>query len=72
MVTHDIDEALLVSDRIVLVGQGGRIVGTWQPDIPFPRVARLAELNQIRGEIMQSLHLAQHYSEQVKTVEFMI
>ncbi|WP_038308195.1 ABC transporter ATP-binding protein [Kingella kingae] len=72
MVTHDIDEALLVSDRIVLVGQGGRIAGTWQPDIPFPRAARLAELNQIRGEIMQSLHSAQHYSEQVKTVEFVI
>ena len=25
MVTHDIDEALLVSDRIVLVGAGGRM-----------------------------------------------
>ena len=72
MVTHDIDEALLVSDRIVLVGQGGRIAGMWQPGIPFPRAARLAELNQIRGEIMQSLHSAQHYSEQVKMVEFVI
>lgn len=73
MVTHDIDEALLVSDRIVLIGEmPGRILGTWQPSIPFPRTDRLHELNPLRLEILQSLHQAQQYSEQTKTVEFVI
>lgn len=72
MVTHDIDEALLVSDRIVLVGAGGRVAGIWQPDVPFPRTERLADLAQIRAEIVQSLYAAQHHAQQVKTVEFVI
>lgn len=73
MVTHDIDEAILVSDRIVLVGKmPGQLIGSWQPNIPFPRHERLAELNGLRGEIVQTLHSAQQYSKQSKTVEFVI
>ncbi|MCQ9325364.1 ABC transporter ATP-binding protein [Neisseria dentiae] len=73
MVTHDIDEALLVSDRIVLIGQTpGRILGTWQPQHAFPRHDKLWEMNAMRGEILQSLHHAQQYSMQAKTVDFVI
>lgn len=72
MVTHDIDEALLVSDRIVLVGGNGRIAGTWQPELPFPRTTRLAELQNMRTEIVQTLHSAQQYANQAQTVEFVI
>lgn len=73
MVTHDIDEALLVSDRIVLIGQiPGRILGTWQPQHAFPRHDKLWEMNAMRGEILQSLHHAQQYSTQTKTVDFVI
>lgn len=73
MVTHDIDEALLVSDRIVLIGRmPGRILGTWQPEHAFPRHDKLWEMNAMRGEILQSLHHAQQYSTQTKTVDFVI
>lgn len=73
MVTHDIDEALLVSDRIILVGQmPGRILGTWQPEAEFPRHNKLLAMNEMRGEILQALHLAQQYSAQTQTVEFVI
>ena len=72
MVTHDIDEALLVSDRIVLVGAGGRKAGEWQPETPFPRHGRLHDLSRLRGEIMQSLYYAQQDTQQAATVEFVI
>lgn len=72
MVTHDIDEALLVADKIVLVGQGGRIAGIWQLTLPFPRNERLMELNTLRGEIVQCLYDAQHFTQQIQTVEFVI
>ena len=72
MVTHDIDEALLVSDRIVLVGAGGRKAGEWQPETPFPRRGRLHDLSRLRGEIMQSLYHAQQDTQQAATVEFVI
>ncbi|MDO4434715.1 MAG: ABC transporter ATP-binding protein [Alysiella sp.] len=72
MVTHDIDEALLVADKIVLVGGGGHVAGTWQPELPFPRTVRLVELQNMRSEIVQSLYTAQQHTEQTKTVEFVI
>lgn len=72
MVTHDIDEALLVADRIVLVGEGGRVAGDWQPAVPFPRSSRLAELSPLRNEIMQTLYAAQQHSAQTQSVEFVI
>jgi ABC-type nitrate/sulfonate/bicarbonate transport system ATPase subunit len=38
LVTHDIDEAILVADRILLMGgKPGRIVQEWTVDIPRPR-----------------------------------
>ncbi|MDO5058916.1 MAG: ABC transporter ATP-binding protein [Neisseria sp.] len=73
LVTHDIDEALLVSDRIVLIGgTPGRTVGTWQPAESFPRHEKLLQMNALRVEILQSLHQAQQYSTQAKTVDFVI
>ncbi|OSI13014.1 ABC transporter ATP-binding protein [Neisseria canis] len=73
MVTHDIDEAMLISDRIVLIGQmPGRIIGTWQPQQHFPRHDKLLEMNDLRVEILQSLHQAQQHTAQTKTVDFVI
>jgi NitT/TauT family transport system ATP-binding protein len=38
LVTHDIDEAILVADRIVLMGgRPGRLLHEWTVDIPRPR-----------------------------------
>lgn len=59
LVTHDIDEALLVSDRILL--QGGSPAGTigeWRIDLPRPREDLVAELGRIRIEITGTLRRA--------------
>jgi NitT/TauT family transport system ATP-binding protein len=59
LITHDIDEALLVSDRIVLIGGSpGREAGQWHIDLPHPRTERVVELGQIRIEIVKSLRQA--------------
>ncbi|MEV0226803.1 ABC transporter ATP-binding protein [Streptomyces sp. NPDC050704] len=60
MVTHDIDEALVLADEIVLLGTGGRIADRWthQPDSqddPSRSSARRAEL---RDEIQAAYHTA--------------
>lgn len=73
LVTHDIDEALLVSDRIVLIGgTPGRTVGSWQPDTAFPRENKLLEMSALRVAIVQSLQQAQQHNAQTKTVDFVI
>jgi len=57
LITHDIDEALILSDRIVLIGgTPGREIGQWRVDLPQPREDRIAELGKIRIEIVQELH----------------
>jgi NitT/TauT family transport system ATP-binding protein len=57
LVTHDIDEALLVADRIVLMGsQPGRIVREWRVDLPHPRLAEAQALGALRLDILAALH----------------
>jgi len=56
LVTHDIDEAILVADRIVLMGgQPGRIVREWQIDLPQPRIDQTAAISTLRLEILAAL-----------------
>jgi NitT/TauT family transport system ATP-binding protein len=59
LVTHDIDEALLVADRIVLMGaapgEPARLVRTWQLDVPQPRRPDSVALAAMRGEILAAL-----------------
>ncbi|WP_142781700.1 ABC transporter ATP-binding protein [Agrobacterium sp. T29] len=59
LVTHDIDEALLVSDRVLLLGgtPAGNI-GEWRINLPRPREDYVAELGQIRIEIVSTLRKA--------------
>ncbi|QIM67766.1 ABC transporter ATP-binding protein [Mannheimia granulomatis] len=72
LVTHDIDEALLVSDNILLLGgTPAHIVGKWQLSDTFPR-ADLLSLNHVRIDILQSLRQAQQRNLQEQTVDFMI
>ncbi|MEX3856654.1 ABC transporter ATP-binding protein [Paraburkholderia sp. BR10923] len=55
LVTHDIDEALLVADRILLLGSHGRFVGTWHVNVPHPRDEFVGELGAMRIDILRSL-----------------
>lgn len=59
LVTHDIDEALLVSDRVILLGGSpAGAIGEWAIDLPAPREDHLAELGRIRIDIVGALRRA--------------
>lgn len=56
LVTHDIDEAILVADRILLMaGQPGRIVREWRVDIARPRHGHAQAVAALRLEIVDAL-----------------
>lgn len=56
LVTHDIDEAILVADRILLMaGQPGRIVREWRVDLPRPRHEHGADVAALRLQIVGAL-----------------
>ncbi|SCB40249.1 ABC transporter ATP-binding protein [Rhizobium hainanense] len=62
LVTHDIDEALIVSDRILLLGGApANKIGEWRIDLPRPREDYVAELGHIRIEIVSTLRKAIHH-----------
>jgi ABC-type nitrate/sulfonate/bicarbonate transport system ATPase subunit len=59
LVTHDIDEAIYMSDRIVLMTpRPGRIEQIIAIDLPRPRQRNSAEFLRLRGEILELLHFA--------------
>ncbi|HLU20801.1 MAG TPA: ABC transporter ATP-binding protein [Pusillimonas sp.] len=56
LVTHDIDEALTVADRIVLIGgKPGELIGQWQIPGAHPRDTVGTDITAIRLQIMQLL-----------------
>lgn len=56
LVTHDIDEALLMTDRVLLLhGREGGFLKEWQPQIPFPREQALDELSAARLDILKAM-----------------
>lgn len=56
MVTHDIDEALMLGDRVILMGGApGHIVREWQITMPQPRAKHLHELIETRMAILEEL-----------------
>lgn len=55
LVTHDIDEALLVSDRIVVLGNPSPLILQLTIDIPSPRDRHLDALGALRIQILQAL-----------------
>jgi len=59
LVTHDIDEAIYMSDRIVIMTQRpGRIERTIPVTLERPRDRSSAGFLQLRGEILELLHFA--------------
>jgi NitT/TauT family transport system ATP-binding protein len=59
IITHDIDEALLLSDRVILLGgTPAQEIGQWRIDLPKPRDDYIAELGAVRIEILTTLRQA--------------
>ncbi|MEG7362847.1 ABC transporter ATP-binding protein [Pseudomonas citronellolis] len=59
LITHDIDEALLLSERILLLGDTpARTLGEWRIDLPQPRAELVEELGALRVEILKTLRRA--------------
>lgn len=59
LVTHDIDEALYLSDRVLIMApRPGRIEGEITLGPNFPRVRNAPEFNEYRGQILETLHFA--------------
>lgn len=58
MVTHDIDEALYLADRIVVLSsQPGTIQDIIDVDSPRPRARTSQDLQQVKQEILTTLHV---------------
>lgn len=56
LVTHDVDEALYLSDRIVIITERpGKIKAEVSVDLPRPRERGLAVMHQLKVEIMERL-----------------
>ncbi|CAI8819923.1 NitT family nitrate/nitrite/cyanate ABC transporter ATP-binding protein [Pseudomonas sp. IT-93MI4] len=59
LITHDIDEALLLSERILLLGNSpAHILGEWRIDLPQPRAELVEELGALRIDILKTLRRA--------------
>ncbi|SDV48056.1 ABC transporter ATP-binding protein [Chitinasiproducens palmae] len=62
LVTHDIDEALIVSDRIVLLGRQGRLAGSWTLQDQRPRDPASASFASLRADIVTVMRETMHAS----------
>lgn len=59
LITHDIDEALMVADRVKLLGgHPAGIIGEWDIDLAQPRDDALATLGRLRIEIVRTMRAA--------------
>jgi NitT/TauT family transport system ATP-binding protein/sulfonate transport system ATP-binding protein len=59
LVTHDIDEAIYMSDRIALLSsRPGRVERVLQVPLKRPRQRNVAEFMQLRASILEMLHFA--------------
>jgi len=64
LVTHDIDEAILVADRILLMGgKPGNIVREWPVAIAHPRIGHSAEVIALKMDILAALQALQQQDQ---------
>ena len=70
MITHDVDEAVLLSDRIVMMtnGPAATIGEILEVDLPKPRnrvtLANDAKYNEYRAAVLEFLYERQHKPEE--------
>lgn len=61
MVTHDIDEAVLMADRaLIMAGSPGKIMHDIRVDLPDPRDREDAAVQDMRARLMKTFHDAAH------------
>lgn len=54
LVTHDVDEAVLMSDRVLIMAENpGRIASEYTVDLPWPRQTNQAEFIAARNQLMR-------------------
>ena len=64
LITHDIDEALLLSDRVLLLGDHpAHTLGQWRVDLLQPRTQQVEALGALRIEILKTLRRASRSNE---------
>lgn len=67
LVTHDIDEALTVADRVLLIGgKPGELIGQWRVPGIHPRDVVSPDITAIRVQIMQLLRNSRSQTEPQK------
>lgn len=69
LITHSIEEALLLSDKIVMMTRGPAARVAQVLDVPFPRPRRREELDQYPDYHKLKTALEQHLSYETRTVE---
>jgi sulfonate transport system ATP-binding protein len=56
LVTHDVDEAIRLADRVLVLNQG-TFAFEQRIDAPFPRDAALTEFGGLRRDLLRELHV---------------
>jgi ABC-type nitrate/sulfonate/bicarbonate transport system ATPase subunit len=69
LVTHDIDEAIYMSDRImIMTSRPGRIERTIAVDLPRPRQRNSPQFLRLRSDILELLHFAGRTASEAASV----
>jgi NitT/TauT family transport system ATP-binding protein len=57
VVTHDVEEAAFLADRIVVLSpRPGRVVADFEVDLPRPRSVTSPEFTQLKARALEALH----------------